>query len=207
MASAISHFVVGAGLALPALRSASIRQTLPAWAIPLISGILAAAPDLDTFLMSALDIPYNSVLGHRGLLHSALFLVIVNSLLALAAAHGASPAGRLVVLLRAIPSAHGHAHGRRPRSHALVPFLGASAILRMATHSRITSRCQAVLCPRRLHSEIRSAVRSGSLDDRPGRMARQRTPYFFRISRTRSIGIASAVPNRDLIVVARRSEL
>jgi len=92
MASAISHFVVGAGLALPALRSASIRQTLPAWAIPLISGILAAAPDLDTFLMSALDIPYNSVLGHRGLLHSALFLVIVNSLLALAAAHGASPA-------------------------------------------------------------------------------------------------------------------
>jgi hypothetical protein len=32
-------------------------------------------------------------------------------------------------------------------------------------------------------------------------------PYFFKISRTRSTGIASAFPDRDSTVVARSSEL
>ncbi len=99
MASAISHFVVGMGLALPALRSTTIKRALPPWAILLSAGVLAAAPDVDTLLMSALEIPYNSVLGHRGLLHSAPFLVVVNSLLAWGAARGSWPAvARLAAL-------------------------------------------------------------------------------------------------------------
>src|SRR6185436_19747841 len=47
MASAITHFVVGASLALPALRSKPIRRAMPAWAIPLSAGLMAVAPDLD----------------------------------------------------------------------------------------------------------------------------------------------------------------
>ena len=48
VASAITHFIVGGALALPAVRAASIRRVLPAWAIPVTSGLLAVAPDLDT---------------------------------------------------------------------------------------------------------------------------------------------------------------
>ena len=88
MASAITHFVVGAALALPALRSASITQTLPAWAVPLSAGMLAIGPDLDTYLMSALELPYHSVLGHRGVFHSAVFLIVANALLAALVARG-----------------------------------------------------------------------------------------------------------------------
>ena len=52
MASAITHFVVGTALALPA----RFDGVLPRWAVPVTGGLLAAAPDLDTPLMFALDI-------------------------------------------------------------------------------------------------------------------------------------------------------
>jgi inner membrane protein len=82
MASAITHFVVGAALALSALESASIRRALPRWAIPVSSGLLAVAPDLDTFAMRALGIPYGSFFGHRGFFHSPFFLILISTALA-----------------------------------------------------------------------------------------------------------------------------
>src|SRR5450755_1694410 len=82
MASAITHFIVGAALALPALQSRSIRGALPRWAIPGSCGLLAVAPDLDTFAMRAFDIPYGSFFGQRGFFHSPFFLILISSALA-----------------------------------------------------------------------------------------------------------------------------
>jgi inner membrane protein len=79
MASAITHFIVGAALSLPALESRSI---LPRWAIPVSCGLLAVAPDLDTFAMRALDIPAGNFLGHRGFFHSPFFLILISCALA-----------------------------------------------------------------------------------------------------------------------------
>jgi inner membrane protein len=86
VASAITHFVVGASLALPAMRSRAIRAVLPAWAIPVTAGLLAVAPDLDTYVMSALGLPYGTVFSHRGFFHSALFLIAFSLALAFLAA-------------------------------------------------------------------------------------------------------------------------
>lgn len=82
MASAITHFIVGAALALPATESRAIRSVLPAWAIPVSSGLLAVAPDLDTLAMRGLDIPYGSFFGHRGFFHSPFFLILLAGCLA-----------------------------------------------------------------------------------------------------------------------------
>jgi inner membrane protein len=82
MASAITHFIVGGALALPALRSTAIRGVLPQWAIPVSAGLLAVAPDLDTFAMRAFGIPYSSFLGHRGFFHSPFFLILLSAALA-----------------------------------------------------------------------------------------------------------------------------
>jgi inner membrane protein len=81
MASAITHFIVGAALALPADVPA-IRAAWPRWAIPLSSGLLAVAPDFDTFAMRAFDIPYGSFFGHRGFFHSPFFLILFSTGLA-----------------------------------------------------------------------------------------------------------------------------
>jgi inner membrane protein len=78
MASAITHFVVGAALALPA----RFDGVLPRWAVPVTGGLIAAAPDLDTPLMFALDIPWGSLFAHRGFFHSPVFLALFCSLLA-----------------------------------------------------------------------------------------------------------------------------
>jgi inner membrane protein len=86
MASAITHFVVGASLALPALRSKPIRRVLTGWAIPVSAGLLAVTPDLDTYLARALGASRGSLLAHRGLFHSAAFLVLASALLAAFAA-------------------------------------------------------------------------------------------------------------------------
>jgi inner membrane protein len=82
MASAITHFIVGASLALPAIESVSIRGVMPRWAIPVSSGLMAVAPDLDTIAMRALDIPYGSFFGHRGFFHSPFFLILFSVLVA-----------------------------------------------------------------------------------------------------------------------------
>jgi inner membrane protein len=82
MASAITHFIVGGALALPALRSAAISTALPPWAIPVSGGLLAVAPDFDTFAMRAFQVPYGSFFGHRGFWHSPFFLILLSTILA-----------------------------------------------------------------------------------------------------------------------------
>jgi inner membrane protein len=90
MASAITHFVVGASLALAAIESRSIRKVLKPWEIPVTAGLLAVAPDLDTPAMWLFDIPYRSFWGHRGFFHSPFFLLLLCATLAAIAArrHG-----------------------------------------------------------------------------------------------------------------------
>jgi inner membrane protein len=85
MASAITHFIVGAALALPA----RFDGVLPRWAVPVTCGLLAAAPDLDTPLMFTLDIPRGSLFAHRGFFHSPFFLALFCSLLAVLVARRA----------------------------------------------------------------------------------------------------------------------
>lgn len=99
MASAITHFIVGSTLALPAIRS-EISSIFPKWAIPVSCGLLAVAPDFDTFAMQVLDIPYDSFFGHRGFFHSPLFLVCASTILASVAARG--HAGRIIARVAAI---------------------------------------------------------------------------------------------------------
>jgi inner membrane protein len=82
MASAITHFIVGASVGLPAIRSRWIRRALPPWAIPLTAGLLAVAPDLDTYAMFAFHIPRGSLFSHRGIFHSPFFLILVCAFLA-----------------------------------------------------------------------------------------------------------------------------
>ena len=77
MASAITHFIVGAALALPAMESRAIRARLPPWAIPVSAGLWAVAPDLDVLPMRAFNIPYDSLFGHRGFFHSPFVLVLL----------------------------------------------------------------------------------------------------------------------------------
>ena len=94
VASAITHFIVGASLALPAMRSRAITAVLPAWAIPVTAGLMAVAPDLDTYLMRALDLR-GTVFAHRGFFHSALFLIVFNLGLGLWVGRGAWRLGTL----------------------------------------------------------------------------------------------------------------
>ena len=98
MASAITHFIVGGALGLPAVRAAPIRRVLPGWAIPVTSGLLAVAPDLDTLPMRLFDLPYGSLLGHRGFFHSLFFLIISTAILAVAVARHARTAAYLTAV-------------------------------------------------------------------------------------------------------------
>jgi inner membrane protein len=77
VASAITHFIVGAGLALPAMESAALRGVMPSWAVPVTAGLFAVAPDLDTWAMLAFDIPRGSLFSHRGVFHSPFFLALL----------------------------------------------------------------------------------------------------------------------------------
>src|SRR6266446_8829110 len=100
MASAITHFVVGAALALPAVESPAIGSVLPKWAIPVSAGLFAVAPDLDTFAMQALVIPFGIFFGHRGFFHSPFFLLLASATLAAMAAR--SHPRRTIVWIAAI---------------------------------------------------------------------------------------------------------
>jgi inner membrane protein len=77
MASAITHFVVGAALAWPSMESRAIRAKMPRWAIPVSAGLWAVAPDLDTLSMRAFHIPYDSLFGHRGFFHAPFILILL----------------------------------------------------------------------------------------------------------------------------------
>jgi inner membrane protein len=81
MASAITHFIVGGALALPAIES-EISNVLPKWAIPVSAGLVAVAPDFDTLAMGFFGIPYSSFFGHRGFFHSPFLLLFASAILA-----------------------------------------------------------------------------------------------------------------------------
>jgi inner membrane protein len=97
LASAITHFVVGAGLALPFMESTTLRAVMPRWAIPVTAGLFAVAPDLDTWAMLALHIPRGSLFSHRGFFHSPFFLILLAVTVAALVARG-----RTVFLLAAM---------------------------------------------------------------------------------------------------------
>ena len=100
MASAITHFIVGAALALPAIESRTLRDVLPRWAIPVSCGALAVAPDLDTLAMRAFGIPYGNFFGHRGFFHSPFSLILLaGSLAAMVAGRRSSRAAIWLGLL------------------------------------------------------------------------------------------------------------
>ncbi|HEV2446523.1 MAG TPA: metal-dependent hydrolase, partial [Candidatus Sulfopaludibacter sp.] len=82
MASAITHFIVGASLALPAAEWRTLRAVLPGWAIPVTAGLLAVASDLDTPLMQTLDLPHGGLWSHRGFFHSPFFIALLCASLA-----------------------------------------------------------------------------------------------------------------------------
>jgi inner membrane protein len=100
LASAITHFIVGAAIALPAMESRALRPVMPPWALPVTAGLWAAAPDLDTWLMFGLGIPRGSIFSHRGFFHSPFFLILAAVLLAgvVAERHG-RPAVRWLALM------------------------------------------------------------------------------------------------------------
>lgn len=100
MASAITHFVVGAALALPAASSARLRRVLPPWAIPATAGLLAVTPDVDVLWFR--DFPYNSALGHRGFSHALLTLVLFASALAAVIARTCRRAAARLALVWAV---------------------------------------------------------------------------------------------------------
>lgn len=90
MPSASAHFVVGAALALPALKSRQLTALLPGWTIPLSSGLLATVPDLDLAGRRLFGILYPSPFSHRGIFHSPFFLILLAAMLALIVARGSS---------------------------------------------------------------------------------------------------------------------
>jgi inner membrane protein len=97
MASAITHFVVGAALALPAARSARLCRVLPPWAIPVTAGLLAVIPDVDVLWMRGF--PYSGALGHRGFSHAPFILVLLASALAVVIARTSRRAAAQLALI------------------------------------------------------------------------------------------------------------
>ncbi|HUE21013.1 MAG TPA: metal-dependent hydrolase [Bryobacteraceae bacterium] len=95
MPSVITHFIVGAALALPAIESRTIREVLPRWAIPFSSGILAVVPDFDVFGRRAFGIANGSFFSHRGFFHSQFFLILLAGSLAAVLAGRRSPRAAL----------------------------------------------------------------------------------------------------------------
>lgn len=91
MSSSATHFIIGAALALPAVKCRELTSMLPKWAIPVTSGVLATIPDLDLAGRRALGIPNTSVFAHRGFFHSPFFLLLFAALLAAAVARNYSP--------------------------------------------------------------------------------------------------------------------
>jgi inner membrane protein len=86
VASAITHFIVGAAIALPAMESRALRPVfsgvLQRWAMPVTAGLWAVAPDLDTWLMLGFGIPRGSLFSHRGFFHSPFFLMALAAAIA-----------------------------------------------------------------------------------------------------------------------------
>jgi inner membrane protein len=90
VSSATTHFLIGAALALPALRLPELTAILPRWRLPVASGLLATVPDLDLVAKRAFGIPAASLFAHRGFFHSPFFLILLAAALAGIVARGHS---------------------------------------------------------------------------------------------------------------------
>ena len=100
MASVVTHFVVGAALALPAMEVAALRRVMARWALPVTAGLFAVAPDLDTCAMIVFGIPRGGFLSHRGFFHSPFFLMLLACAVAALATRAAG--GRAFLWLAAV---------------------------------------------------------------------------------------------------------
>ena len=69
MASAITHFVVGASVGLAAMPAGR-------WRVAVTAGLWAVAPDLDTWVVGPFQVPRGTLFAHRGFFHSPFFLTI-----------------------------------------------------------------------------------------------------------------------------------
>jgi inner membrane protein len=90
MASASAHFIVGAALALPAIKSRQLTALMPGWVLPVSSGLLATIPDLDLIARRLFGIRSPSFFSHRGVSHSPFLLVLLAAVLALIVARHSS---------------------------------------------------------------------------------------------------------------------
>jgi inner membrane protein len=88
VASAITHFIVGASVGWAAMESRALRRPLPGWAIPLTAGLWGVLPDLDTYAMMAFHVPRGSLFSHRGFFHSPFFLAMLALVVAAVAVRG-----------------------------------------------------------------------------------------------------------------------
>jgi len=82
VASSTAHFIIGAALALPALKCRPLTAALRRWTIPVAAGILATVPDLDLFGRRLFGIRNASIFSHRGYFHSPFFLILLSAALA-----------------------------------------------------------------------------------------------------------------------------
>jgi len=109
VATAVTHFVVGACAALPFCRARSLEAVVRPWGFVLVSGMIAVIPDADVILMPV--VPYENFFGHRGFFHSPFFLILVSAALAgmiRVVAQSVTPRAALVMLL--VWSAAGISH-------------------------------------------------------------------------------------------------
>jgi inner membrane protein len=90
VSSTSAHFIIGAALALPAVKCRELTAIMPRWAIPVTSGLLAAAPDLDLAGRRVFGIPNGGFFAHRGFFHSPFFLILFSAVLAGLVARGHS---------------------------------------------------------------------------------------------------------------------
>jgi len=62
-------------------------RPLPPWTIPIATGLLATAPDLDLAMRRLFHYRASSMFSHRGFFHSPFFLILAAALLAAIVAH------------------------------------------------------------------------------------------------------------------------
>ena len=97
MASLVTHAALGALVGRTAFPGAGMRG----WAV---ATFLSVAPDLDVVTF-AFGVPYEHVLGHRGLTHSLLVAVAAGLLACLLT--GLEPRGRAAAVFATVTASHG----------------------------------------------------------------------------------------------------
>ena len=144
----------------PARKFAALRRVLPRWAIPVTAGLFAVAPDLDTWVMMALDIPRGSLFSHRGVFHSPFFLSLLALGIASLVARGRArlPVGSRVGRRGDHSPAPRHAYRRRLRRDAVFPVLHGALLLSLAADPRLPPQHCPFLRPRRPHTLVGVAL-------------------------------------------------